>query len=170
MPSRTDQMISKTKGAMKAVKATAKGLGGVFRVLMVQHGEAAALLHRAKANPSKRLELWPVIREELISHERAELRVLYPELRGLPGLTAWVDHHDREASELESLIGRLHELDPRSAGWANLFDDLIDLVERHVSEEESEIFPRAHDALGATRSRELEDRFMAAKQAAMPTT
>lgn len=168
MPSRTDQMISKTKGALKAVKATAKGLGGVFRVLMVQHGEAAALLHRAKAHPDKRIELWPTIRQELISHERAELSVLYPELRDLPGLHGLVDHHDREASELDSLIGRLHALDPRSAGWVTLFDDLIDLVERHVSEEESVIFPRANEALGAARSRELEDRFMAAKKAAMP--
>ena len=168
MPSRTDQMISKTKGVMKAVKATAKGLGGVFRTLMVQHGEAAALLHRAKANPAKRAELWPVIRQELISHERAEIRVLYPMLRDLPDTRALADHHDREASELEALIDRIHHLDPRTAAWANLFDDLIDMVERHVSEEESEIFPRANEALGAHRARELEARFMAAKKAAMP--
>lgn len=168
MPTRTDQMISKTRGAMKAVKATAKGLGGVFRVLMVQHGEAVALLHRAKANPARRAELWPTIRQELISHERAEVRVLYPLLRDLPETRAFADHHDRQARELESLIEQIHHVDPRTATWANLFDDLIDMVELHVSEEESEIFPRANEALGAHRARELEDRFMAAKKAAMP--
>ena len=169
MPSRTDQIISKTKGALKAVKATARGLGGVFRTLMVQHGEAAALLQRAKASPTKRIELWPDIRRELLSHERAEIRVLYPALRDHPETRALADHHDREASELEALVERMHHVDPRSSVWADLLDDLIELVQHHVSEEESEIFPRGHEALGAARSRALEDVFMAAKKAAMPS-
>lgn len=77
MPNRMDSMISKGAGMVKAVKARLEGLVGVFKTLAEQHGEVAALLKRLQHSPDKRSELWPEIRRELLSHERAELREVY---------------------------------------------------------------------------------------------
>ena len=78
MPNRMDHAIAKTKGTVKAVKARFEGLTGVFATLAKQHGEAGSLLHAVVADRSKREELWPQIRTALLSHERAEMRVIYP--------------------------------------------------------------------------------------------
>src|ERR1043165_6078223 len=81
MPNRMDQMTSKGAGVMKGIKARLDGLTGVFRTLAEQHGEVSTLLKRPQDKREKKAELWPEIRRELLSHERGEVRVVYPVLR-----------------------------------------------------------------------------------------
>ncbi len=167
MPSRTDEMISKGMAKMKAAQAVVRGLVGVFRTLMEQHGEVTALLRRVRSDRDKRAELWPTIREELLSHERAEIRVLYPALRAVPATVELAERHDREASQLEMTIERLQQTPIESDDWGKLFEELVKLVEHHVADEEGDIFPTAQDALGEPRARELDAEYLSAKKAAM---
>lgn len=106
MPNRMDSMLSHGMGKAKAVKARLTGLVGVFNTLAEQHGEVMALLERAKTSDEKFTHLWPTIKRELISHEKAEVREVYPYLRTYPETRALADHHDTEANELESLIAQ----------------------------------------------------------------
>jgi len=167
MPSRTDEAISKGMGAVKSAKAFTKGLVGVFKTLMKQHGEVSALLRRVQSNEDKRADLWPKIRHELLSHEGGEVRVVYPALSAIPETRDLADRHQQDADRLEAQIERLQQIPIASAEWGQQFDQLVTLVEQHVAEEESEIFPRAQEALGEDRARELEAPFMAAKQSLM---
>lgn len=163
MPNRMDTFVAKTKGAVKAVKARMEGLHGVFATLAKQHGEAAALLDAVIANPEKRADLWPKIRTALLAHERAEIQEVYPVLRNLPETRAFADHHDLEANSMESVIDRLDAMDLRSEAWGDLFEQLADTVKHHaVEEEEQQIFPVAEKALGETRAKELDEKFLAA--------
>ena len=162
MPNRMDSMISKGAGMVKAVKARLEGLVGVFKTLAEQHGEVAALLKRLQHSPDKRSELWPEIRRELLSHERAELREVYPVLRQYGETRVLAEHHDQEASELESLIQRLDLI--TTDDWRPLFDQLVETVLHHANEEEEKIFPNAQDAIGHDAARELEQRFLSAKK------
>jgi len=164
MTSRVDSMIAKGTGVMKGLGARMHGLQGVFRTLAEQHGEVAALLKRVQGDDQKRAELWPKIRQELMSHEQAELREVYPALRERVETRALADHHDREAGELSVLIGQLDATPPSSSEWGALFDQLVTRVEHHVHEEEHDIFPRAQDVIGVERAKQLEPRFLAAKQ------
>src|SRR5688572_20695081 len=102
MPNRMDSMLSHGMGKMKAMKARLSGLVGVFKTLAEQHGEVKVLLDRAKSSNEKFVELWPTLRTELLSHERAEMRELYPLLRAYPETMLLANHHDAEAGELES--------------------------------------------------------------------
>ena len=113
MPNRMEEMASKAMGKAKEGKAAATGLTGVFRTLAEQHGEVSALLKRAKSSddPARRTELWQKIRVELLSHERAEMREVYPVLREYAETRTLAEHHDREAKELESMISRLDGTD-----------------------------------------------------------
>jgi len=164
MPNRIDSAASKAMGAAKSVKARLEGLVGVFRLLSQQHGEASALIKSAKAAPARRAELWPKIRADLMSHEQAELSDLYPVLREYPAMLEIADHHDAEAAELSALIGRIHLLDPMSETWGQLFDELAGKVQHHVAEEENEIFPKAQEAMGEARARELEPKLLATQK------
>jgi hemerythrin superfamily protein len=161
MPIRLDSMLSKGAGVLKGVKARLDGLHGVFKTLAEQHGEVSAMMKRLKDHPEKRAELWPEIRRNLISHERAEMREIYPVLRQHDQTRVLADHHDQEAAELERLIERL---DSETGNWQALFAQLVDTVVHHATEEETQIFPRAQDAIGDRVTRDLEARFLATQK------
>ena len=167
MPNRMDSMLSKGAGMVKGVKARLEGLTGVFKTLAEQHGEVTAMIKRLQSKPEKKPELWPEIRRELLSHERGEMREVYPVLRQHVQTRALAEHHDQEAAELERLI---EQIDGATADeWRPLFDQLVDAVTRHANEEENEIFPRAQEAIGDKGARDLEPRFLAAKKQVMAT-
>jgi len=159
-----DSMIAKGSGVANAIDARLHGLSGVFKTLAEQHGEVGALLKRVRANPDKRADLWPKIRQELLSHEKGELREVYPVLRQYAETRAMAERHDQEASALSALIDRLDAIAISTNEWGAQFDQLVDMVMRHVDEEEHQIFPAAMKALGAERAKEIEPRFLAAKQ------
>jgi hemerythrin superfamily protein len=164
MPNRMDSMISKGAGKLKGVKARLDGLVGVFRTLAEQHGEVKVLLERLQDKPEKKPELWPEIRRELLSHERGELREVYPVLRQHMQTRALAEHHDQEAAEMESLIEKLDT--PQTLDWQALYNQLVDAVIHHAEEEEKEIFPKAQAVLGDQACKALDARFLAAKQQA----
>ena len=167
MPNRMDSMLSKGAGVMKGFKARLEGLTGVFKTLAEQHGEVAAMLKRLQSKPEKKAELWPEIRRDLLSHERGEIREVYPVLRQHVQTRALAEHHDQEAAEMERLIERI---DVAVADeWRALFDQLVEIVIRHANEEENDIFPKAQEAIGDKAAKDLEPRFLAAKKQVMAT-
>ena len=161
-----EKAASKGMGRVKSVKAALTGLRGVFRTLAEQHGELTTLLERAKtaSDPEKRSDLWTTIREELLSHERAEANEIFPILRSMPATKQLADRHDGEVREIEELVRRIDGTDFATGTWSDLVGDLADMVEHHVKEEENETFPRAQDALGRERTRSLEEPFLAEKE------
>jgi iron-sulfur cluster repair protein YtfE (RIC family) len=162
MPNRMDSMMSKGAGMMKGVKARLEGLTGVFKTLVEQHGEVVAMLKRLQSKPEKKPELWPEIRRELLSHERGEVREVYPVLRQHVQTRALAERHDQEAAELERLIERV---DVAVADeWRPLYDQLVEAVVNHVNEEENDIFPKAQEAIGDKAAKELEPLFLAAQK------
>jgi hemerythrin superfamily protein len=167
MPTRTDHAFSRGMGAAKAVKATLKGFTGVFKTLTEQHGQVMGLLTRVTKDPAKRADLWPNIQIELISHERGELDAVYPELAKYEPTRAMASRHAREADELEAVIQAVENAPYDSDVWGARFEHLVDLVKRHVAEEEGEIFPVAQKTIGDQRARMLDQAFKAAKQAVL---
>ena len=158
-----DTFIAKTKGAAHGVRARIDGLHGVFATLAKQHGEAGAMLDQVVADPTKRQVMWPTIRTTLLSHERAELQELIPVLRSLPETRAFAESHDADAKQLEQMIDRLDALPIKSTEWGELFEQLTTTVKTHALQfEEKQVFPVAQDALGETRSNEIDEKLTAA--------
>lgn len=167
MPNKIEEAVGKAAGFAKEVKATFKGLSGVFKTLAEQHGEVGALLKRAAAaeKKEKRLDLWSKIRQELISHERGELGVVYPAFRDRPELRAIAEHHDQEAGQLEAAITALDAIDPSTDQWHDKLEALTELVMHHVDEEENEWFPAASKVFSDEEAKDLEGRYLALKEA-----
>jgi hemerythrin superfamily protein len=161
MPARIDSIIWRGVGTRR-VRFRLDGLDGVFKALAEQHAEVLSLMRRLQDHPENKLELWPEIRRELLSHERAEIQELYPVLRRYPQTQALADQHAREATEIEAMIA---ELDTETDDWQVFYDELVDAVIDHADQEENEIFPRAQAAVGEAVAKDLESRVFAMKTA-----
>jgi hypothetical protein len=165
MANLAEELASKAMGAMKMGKAALTGLSGVFSKLEQEHGEVTALLMRVKASsdPGVRAELFPKIRAELLSHEKGELLVVYPALREFTDTAGIADKHDMEASQLQKTLDALTGTAYDDPSWEPQFIALIDLVQRHVAEEEGDWFPKAQAVLG-DRTDALRAQFEQVKQ------
>jgi len=160
---RTEEVASKAAGAMKAVKATVKGLSGVFKQLTREHGEIAALLMRVKltSDPQIRRDMYPTIRSELLSHERGELLEVYPVFVQYGELEGIVRAHEQEAGQLEQILSELSSMAYDDRAWAPTFGRLMEMFAQHTRTEESDYFPKANRILGndvADRMRESYER------------
>ncbi len=164
MPNRLDSLLSTGAGKVKAFRARLSGLTGVWRTLAEQHGEVTMLMERAKGSDEKFTELWPTIKRELLSHEKAEVREVFPTLRTNPKTRPMADHHDAEANQLEHLIRTIDDLAIGSPHRKDTFQTLLDTVLHHAKEEETEVFPAAQEAFGAEVAQRLDANFRATKK------
>jgi len=164
MPNRIDSILSTGAGKVKAFRARLSGLTGVWRTLAEQHGEVAMLMERAKVSDEKFTALWPTIKRELLSHEKAEVREVFPTLRTNPKTRPMADHHDAEANQLEYLIRTIDELAIGAAARKEAYQKLVETVLHHAKEEESEIFPAAQKAFGDEVATRLDKAFRATKR------
>lgn len=157
MEHRISEVAAKGADTIEAVKSDLKGFEGIFRSLTEEHGQARELLKRVVStrDPNVRAELWPQLRFELLAHEHGEVNVLYPVLRKDPATRELAEDHDAQARDLETVILRLDECSVTDPAWHSFAATLQQLVERHVTEEESKFFPAAQAALGYERAREL---------------
>jgi Hemerythrin HHE cation binding domain len=136
--------------------ATATDFVGVFATLVREHREASELLADLLGEPRDAPRLWPQVRAALVSHEQGEVRELFPVLRADAGLRELADHHDAEARFLDQLITKLDTLPMTSMAWLETATRLAATVREHVAEEESEMFPRAQQAIGEARAVEID--------------
>jgi hemerythrin superfamily protein len=168
MTNRTEALAAKVVGKAKAAKATLEGLTGVFRHLEEEHGKVSALLMRLKASsdPSVRRELLPTIRYELLAHEQAELKEVYPVLRENAQTRGVAEAHATHADRLESAMAALTDTAVDSHQWPMVLEQLVEEVKHHVREEEEDFFPLAQQVVGE-RAGEMRERYELAKAAAL---
>lgn len=166
-----EEAASKAMGALKKGQAALKGQKGVFSHLMKEHGEVTALMLRVRtsSDPKVRAELFPEIRQMLLSHERAEVQVIYTALREHVGGNGAAEDHDREANELEDAIDEVQAMGYDDPSWDDAFEELVELVARHTTEEERNWFPMAQTLLGEARAHELMEPYERVKALAKST-
>jgi hypothetical protein len=166
MPNRVEEATSAAMGAMKDVKATVKGLTGVFKHLMEEHGKVSALITRVKMSSDRdvRARLYPTIRSELLGHETGELKVVYPAMAEYTEVSAIAQEHAREAGELQRQIAEIDKCAYGDADWGPAFDRLAELVQKHVAREEGDYFPKAQKVMGDDLAKQLLALFESAKK------
>ncbi len=138
-------------------------LVGVFQTLAQEHQELSALLEAIKAEPASRAALWLKARAEMLSHDRGEMREVFPVIRANLATRALADLHDADAKAMEMMVMNLTELPLDSELWMPLFTQLADTVVQHATEEETSIFPQAQQALGEAVAEQLNAKFVECK-------
>jgi hemerythrin superfamily protein len=160
-----EKTVAKGAGKLAAVKARGKGLRGVFTKLSEQHSEVSSLLARlhTMSDATKKRELWLDVRRQLLSHERAEIAVVYPALMLIDEANGIVSQHALEAGRIELAISELDRVSVEAPAWKPALDRLAGMVTGHASEEETELFPRAQSLLGEENAAALEAAFTEAQ-------
>ena len=101
-----------------------------------------------------------------LSHERAEITVLFPALREFSETAGIAELHDQEAGQLREMIQIVSEVSYADPRWSAQVKKLVELVEAHVAEEEEQFFPLGERVLGK-RTESLGRQYEVAKQAAL---
>ena len=115
----------------------------VVELLLADHEEAKALLGRFDhIAPTERASYFCEVVTELVRHEVAEERVVYPIIRhAVPGGEQEAKARIAEQSEVEKLLVALERLDASSEEFADQFATLRRAVLDHAGAEEATTFP-----------------------------
>ena len=119
-----------------------------IQFLKQEHKKAKATLKRVlKAPPESRGALWTELEPELKAHEQIEDACLYGPLAREAGrtdakLAGWQAKHQKEVGRVEGLIEEIESLDPEEKAWLAKVKAVGASLERHIREEEQDIFPR----------------------------
>jgi hemerythrin-like domain-containing protein len=123
-----------------------------IELLKQDHGKAKRAFEEIEAAaPERRGPLWAKLAPELMAHEKMEEAALYGPVAQEVGvkdqaLRDWPGRHREEVAEAEELIQDIGELDPASEEWMEQVEELRQMLERHIREEEGEIWPRVQRA------------------------
>ena len=136
-------------------------MADVTELIEHDHREVEGLFAQFKSDRSKGTAL--KICDELDAHADAEEKVFYPVVRAdVPDGKRLADEAKDEHGEARQLIGRIKNTEDE-AHLVDLVNQLEQAINHHVSEEESEMLPKAREALSAERLANLGDDFEAAK-------
>jgi|SRR5688572_5013212 len=153
-----------------STRARASAFVGVFETLVNEHRKAAELMQRiAHQSAASRQEAWPILRRQLLSHDRAEELEVYAALEGYDGARDILEHHKLDAGEFEGSINELDAIDYGSERWVAKLRDIVASFEDHVRDEESNYFPRMQQMLGEAKARDLHERFVSAQREVIHT-
>lgn len=131
-----------------------------IQFLKQEHRKAKAELKKVvKAPPESRGGLWTELEPELKAHEQIEAACLYEPLAREAGktdskLAGWPTKHQKEIGRVEALIDEIERLDPEEKAWLVKVKAVSASLERHIREEERDIFPRIGKVWDATRRKQ----------------
>jgi hemerythrin superfamily protein len=104
---------------------------------------------------------------ELVRHSVAEEEYLYPLVRdALSGGNELADREIAEHSQAEQIMKRLEQLSPDNVEFGTELRALMDVVRRHVAEEEGELFPQLRQACTTEQLHDLGEKVEEAKKTA----
>jgi len=118
----------------------------------------------AEDDEDRQRELQQEIFEELETHTRIEEDIFYPAVKdlGVEDLTETVDEGIQEHHVVKVLMREIRDVSSHDVFDAKMAV-LIENVEHHADEEESELFPELREHMDQARLDELGDQLAAAK-------
>lgn len=120
------------------------------RMLFLQFKQA---LQAGDTHQTRRLQ--QTIFHELKVYRASEEDVLYPEAEQVGGdVEDLVGKGKEKHRAVEKLMGEVQELGISDAEFVAKMTELIDVIERHVAEEQ-ELLPKLHEAVGDERLKQI---------------
>lgn len=126
-------------------------MANLYDMLKEDHRNVKQMLDQTIKNkdPSK----FPIIKKELEIHMNGEEKFFYPRLMEQDKETALESFEEHHVGKLV-----LHELEDTSRddeAWIPKVKVLKDIIDHHIEEEESEIFPDAQDMLNSSEEQQI---------------
>jgi hemerythrin-like domain-containing protein len=143
-----------------------------IEILMQDHKEAADLmdqLETADKGDRSAKNIFLQLKEALTLHTQIEERIFYPELKNHEETRDMIPEAFEEHQEVKDMLEEMTRLNAGDDEFMDKFTELRDSVEHHVEEEESEMFPKAEQALGQSRLQEIGRQIQQMKQSKSAT-
>ena len=131
----------------------------IYSLLKEDHKKVKGLFRKAEDTTERaiktRKELFQKIKTELEAHTKVEETLFYPRLemdeetRGLT-LEAYAEH-----KIVKELLAEIGGMPVESETWTAKMKVLIEMVEHHAEEEESDLFPAAKKVLDGDEAEEM---------------
>jgi hemerythrin-like domain-containing protein len=105
----------------------------------------------------ERMNRFGEFRDTLTQHTRLEERMLYPELECFSETRLLVDESYREHERIRDILAKMENLrkDRHCDRWDDKIKELRRNLQRHITREEDELFPKAIKLLGQARLERL---------------
>jgi hemerythrin superfamily protein len=113
-----------------------------------------ALQATTEKNTTKRSTLLMNLKHMLAKHALEEENVIYPALREA-GLVEEADELNRDHGYVKQYLYELSELPKDSPLWITKLTSFRADIEKHMREEETDLFPRLKGRVGAEKNKEL---------------
>ncbi len=89
-------------------------------------------------------------------HSRMEEEVFYPAMEEFEETRELARAAFKEHQVVDHLLAQLETLSPSEDEFQETLSELRDAIERHIEEEEGELFPKAEELCGPSRLNEME--------------
>jgi hemerythrin superfamily protein len=128
----------------------------VISMITADHRDVERLFARLKKDTEDRPALLAELAAKFVAHSRGEEELVYPEIaKTVPSEKNQVREGAKEHHEAERMLLDLLDVEPDTARFDTLLAELVQAVNHHVQEEESEILPALKKAVPRGRLEEL---------------
>jgi hypothetical protein len=140
----------------------------IFSVLKAEHSVVRGIFEKmmgtAEQAEETREELYDQLYREVHSHALAEQKIFYTRLEEEESMKQLMAEAEEEHAQVENMLQELGEMDTTTVEWTAKVTVLQESVERHVKEEESEMFRQARGVLNEDETEQLGEAFMQLKR------
>lgn len=140
----------------------------VVNLLKSGHRDILAIFEELAGTTSRgqkrRRKLLGQLRREIAIHHELEVQHLYPRMGRLSEIRERIAAAHDEQLELMGRLEALVGLDPTTMEWEARIDGLKEIVDRHIFEEEKDLFPSVRRLLGAMERQQIGLRMQAQRQ------
>ncbi len=112
-------------------------------------------------------QLYSELDQELSLHANIEEQIFYPAVRQYPELADLVKEAYQEHAEAKQKLSQIKTLDNTSAEWGQQMTALMQAIQHHVQEEESEMFPKVREVMDQDQLQQLGQQLQQAKSGSM---
>lgn len=145
-----------------------------FQVLKKDHQKVRELFEELAeievSDTKNRKYIFDQIKLETELHAQLEEEIFYPALAEENETAELVEEAYREHKEVKQTLQKLDKMDKNSDEWAELCTTLLENIEHHVEEEETELFKIAKEVLTAEALRDLGKQLQARKETLQPAS
>lgn len=137
----------------------------IYEYLKMDHAKVADLFKLYQTAPSEKnkLEIFGMIREELLLHAESEAKTFYKTIKDNVENESIILHSEDEHDEIKSKIADIERHHHASKEMDEKMVELQDIVDHHVAEEEGRVFKQAKKVLTDKQSYQLKEQMHALK-------
>ena len=150
--------VAATIGRKLFVQFTSGATGDWLEALKAEHQAALALFDKLQATDSSqttiRSHLLSKLKHALGKHANEEENIIYPALREA-GERRDADHLNSDHGYVKTYLYELEGMDNDDPAFLARVADFRSMLEKHIRDEENEIFPRLKSRISEEKSAEL---------------